>query len=67
MFLLNDIEIIEKDEASAEEYYAALQRGGLVSTERDADEAYALIDDQDETDPMGQTERNRADGTESLA
>lgn len=50
-----------------EDYYAALQRGGLVSTERDADEAYALIDGQDETDPMGQTERNRADGTESTA
>jgi hypothetical protein len=50
-----------------EDYYAALQRGGLVSTERDADEAYALIEGQDETDPMGQTERNRADGTESTA
>jgi hypothetical protein len=34
-----------------EDYYAALQRGGLVSTERDADEAYALIDGQGEEEP----------------
>lgn len=51
-----------------EDYHAALQRGGLVSSERDADEAAKLIDDQaeDDPDPMGQpTERNRADGTQS--
>jgi hypothetical protein len=56
---------------SWETYYANLQRGGIASPERDADEEYALIDGQrdtgDEADLTAltgqQTERNRADGT----